>query len=141
LCHYLIKDSEADSDDEDGEIKVDDDELYDESEDDKHEAELLALDGSRKIGEIKLSCPCCFSILCTDCQRHEQFKTQWRAMFVQNCSVERKTKLQTSEGGEFIEEKEEEQIVSTVSCTSCGASVGVQDMDEVYHFFSVIPSL
>jgi len=34
-----------------------------------------------------LSCPCCFQIVCMDCQRHEQYSNQFRAMFVMNIGV------------------------------------------------------
>lgn len=34
-----------------------------------------------------LSCPCCFTIVCMDCQRHERYKNQFRAMFVMNIGV------------------------------------------------------
>lgn len=34
-----------------------------------------------------LSCPCCFQIVCMDCQRHENYSNQFRAMFVMNIGV------------------------------------------------------
>merc|ERR1712136_55625 len=34
-----------------------------------------------------LNCPACLSTVCVDCQRHETYKTQYRAMFVLNCVV------------------------------------------------------
>lgn len=34
-----------------------------------------------------LSCPCCFQIVCMDCQRHERYTNQFRAMFVMNIDV------------------------------------------------------
>jgi hypothetical protein len=34
-----------------------------------------------------LSCPCCFQIVCMDCQRHERYSNQFRAMFVMNIEV------------------------------------------------------
>ena len=34
-----------------------------------------------------LSCPCCFQIVCMDCQRHERYSNQFRAMFVMNITV------------------------------------------------------
>ncbi len=34
-----------------------------------------------------LSCPCCFQIVCMDCQRHESYSNQFRAMFVMNIDV------------------------------------------------------
>jgi hypothetical protein len=35
-----------------------------------------------------LSCPCCFQIVCMDCQRHEKYTNQYRAMFVMNIGVD-----------------------------------------------------
>jgi len=34
-----------------------------------------------------LTCPACFTTLCFDCQRHDVYKNQYRAMFVENCTV------------------------------------------------------
>jgi len=34
-----------------------------------------------------LNCPCCFALLTIDCQRHESYLNQYRAMFVRNCKV------------------------------------------------------
>jgi E2F-associated phosphoprotein len=34
-----------------------------------------------------LSCPACFRIVCMDCQRHEHYKNQYRAMFVMSVTV------------------------------------------------------
>jgi hypothetical protein len=35
-----------------------------------------------------LSCPCCFQIVCMDCQKHEKYLNQYRAMFVMNIGVD-----------------------------------------------------
>jgi len=40
-----------------------------------------------------LSCPCCFTLICTDCQKHETILNQYRAMFVQNCVVKKDREL------------------------------------------------
>ena len=34
-----------------------------------------------------LSCPCCLSIVCMDCQQHDKYENQYRAMFVMNIMV------------------------------------------------------
>ncbi|XP_064086847.1 E2F-associated phosphoprotein-like [Macrobrachium nipponense] len=34
-----------------------------------------------------LNCPACLTMLCMDCQRHEVYHNQYRAMFVFNCMV------------------------------------------------------
>ncbi|XP_072292280.1 E2F-associated phosphoprotein isoform X2 [Eucyclogobius newberryi] len=36
-----------------------------------------------------LNCPACMTTLCLDCQRHEKYQTQYRAMFVMNCTVKK----------------------------------------------------
>jgi len=59
-------------------------------------------------------------------------------MFVQNCVVDPCSQLKPGNGG--IEESDEVVTVLPVSCENCGASVGVQDNAEVFHFFGVIPS-
>uniref|UniRef100_A0A2K6CF62 E2F associated phosphoprotein n=1 Tax=Macaca nemestrina TaxID=9545 RepID=A0A2K6CF62_MACNE len=40
-----------------------------------------------------LNCPACMTTLCLDCQRHESYKTQYRAMFVMNCSINKEEVL------------------------------------------------
>ncbi|UXI16778.1 39S ribosomal protein [Sarcoptes scabiei] len=45
------------------------------------------------INDVKLNCPCCLSLLCLDCQRHEIYKTQYRAMFVVNCRIDFQKRL------------------------------------------------
>ncbi len=139
-------DDDEDSDDEAGSSggnpkPVEPDELYDDEEDDRLEAEA-ALRAGRGENMVTLSCPACFTVLTTDCQRHVIYKTQWRAMFVQNCVVRAVDAMASSRsGGGAGEEEEEEDVVAPVDCGHCGASVGVQDSDEVYHFFNVVPSV
>ena len=117
------------------------DPLYDEEEDEQAEAEVEAArreEQGRKAADgasddsTRLACPCCFTTLCTDCQRHGKYKNQWRAMFVENCTVQTATRVAAGGGPEG-------EAVSPVECSSCGAGVGVLDADEVYHFFGVIP--
>lgn len=40
-----------------------------------------------------LSCPCCFNIVCMDCQQHEYYQNQYRAMFVIGIAVRWDLKL------------------------------------------------
>lgn len=40
-----------------------------------------------------LSCPCCFRIVCMDCQQHEYYANQYRAMFVMGIAVRWDMKL------------------------------------------------
>eukprot|EP01023_Acetabularia_acetabulum_P028918 TRINITY_DN2731_c0_g2_i2.p2 TRINITY_DN2731_c0_g2~~TRINITY_DN2731_c0_g2_i2.p2 ORF type:complete len:145 (-),score=22.57 TRINITY_DN2731_c0_g2_i2:211-645(-) len=71
-----------------------------------------------------LSCPCCFTTLCIDCQKHARIQTQYRAMFVMNC----------------VEKQQQCQDFLDVCCGGCGLKVGAKDKDEVYHFFEVVAS-
>ncbi|XP_020667926.3 E2F-associated phosphoprotein [Pogona vitticeps] len=105
-----------------------------------------------------LNCPACMTTLCLDCQRHESYKTQYRAMFVMNCTVikeeilkykeplskktkrGRKTLKQNSESIAGLEKQEEEEIYHPVKCTKCSTEVAVWDKDEVFHFFNVLAS-
>ena len=41
-----------------------------------------------RTSDAVLSCPCCFTICCMDCQQHERYATQFRAMFVMNITVD-----------------------------------------------------
>ena len=40
-----------------------------------------------------LSCPRCFNIVCMDCQQHEKYAGQFRAMFVMNIGVDWNKKI------------------------------------------------
>jgi hypothetical protein len=50
-----------------------------------------------------LSCPCCFTIVCMDCQRHVRYCNQYRAMFVMNIGVSWHKRLRWDDGaGELV---------------------------------------
>lgn len=103
-----------------------------------------------------LNCPACMTTLCLDCQRHESYKTQYRAMFVMNCSVNkdevlrykipenrkkrRSHKKMRSSDGDTAGPEEAEEIYHPVMCTECSTEVAVYDKDEVFHFFNVLAS-
>jgi hypothetical protein len=71
------------------------DPLFDNFEDDKnekwaakHKARVSGGGaGSGRKSDATLSCPCCFTNLCFDCQKHAQFDNQFRAMFVHGCAT------------------------------------------------------
>lgn len=42
-----------------------------------------------RVSDAVLSCPGCFTMLCLDCQKHDKYHNQYRAMFVVNCQVRR----------------------------------------------------
>lgn len=120
--------------------------------------------------DATLNCPCCLSVLCLDCQRHDTYKTQYRAMFVLNCRVEHSKKLiyrnkeearqqyrrskkyrqsgATSNNNNNNTDKEIDpsstnqanDVYFPVHCCQCNTQVALYDTDEVYHFFSVIAS-
>ena len=90
-----------------------------------------------------LNCPACFTVLCLDCQRHALYHTQYRAMFVVNCTVNTEQKLKFPVKGK----KGKGKIVTDpnsdyhpVSCDTCKTEVAMYDQEEVYHFFNVVAS-
>ncbi|NXL93143.1 EAPP protein, partial [Alectura lathami] len=101
-----------------------------------------------------LNCPACMTTLCLDCQRHESYKTQYRAMFVMNCSVnkeeilrykkklkKRNKKMKNSKETAPVQTNEEEEdVYHPVLCSECSTEVAVMDKDEVFHFFNVLAS-
>ncbi|KAI9110903.1 hypothetical protein K1719_018023 [Acacia pycnantha] len=99
-----------------------------------------------------LSCPACFTTLCLESQRHEQYVTQYRAIFVMNCKVEENRDLNKNNSREIqgkrrkkasdaTEERSSSiETVKQVYCSVCLTEVGVFDEDEIYHFFNVLPS-
>ncbi|KAG9268638.1 E2F-associated phosphoprotein [Astyanax mexicanus] len=113
-----------------------------------------------------LNCPACMTTLCLDCQRHEKYRTQYRAMFVMNCTVSKdevlrykaakqknRRKKKSHQGSTATENEaeagltdsrlsgmDEEEIYHPVKCTECSTEVAVFDKDEVYHFFNILAS-
>lgn len=103
-------------------------------------------------------------------RRHEKYRTQYRAMFVMNCSVNmdevlrykaankkkqhrKKSRLDhtaTSAEAKPVTEAgltdarlggmDEEEVYHPVNCTECSTEVAVYDKDEVYHFFNILAS-
>ncbi|GKY93937.1 hypothetical protein MPSEU_000360600 [Mayamaea pseudoterrestris] len=108
-----------------------------------------------------LSCPCCFSTVCMDCQRHERYENQYRAMFVLNVNVNEQEQWIYSGETQGLVRKEiveaavdsvmhatgsstavdpvpvepsAEPIYLTVNCANCHTQVAVLDDEQVYHF-------
>uniref|UniRef100_UPI0035902692 E2F-associated phosphoprotein-like n=1 Tax=Myxine glutinosa TaxID=7769 RepID=UPI0035902692 len=119
------------------------------------------------VSDAILNCPACMSTLCLDCQRHELYSSQYRAMFVLNCKVVRseilrykpcvrkgrrrrrgrRTPGQADDGSEAAMPRTgdatnspEDELYHPVHCTECHTEVAVFDKSEVYHFFNVIAS-
>ncbi|XP_015918514.1 E2F-associated phosphoprotein [Parasteatoda tepidariorum] len=92
-----------------------------------------------------LNCPACLSLLCLDCQRHDIYKSQYRAMFVTNCTVietetlnyPNKKKAKKTSGEMFAKPSD---VYNPVKCSICNTEVAVYDTEEIYHFFNVIAS-
>lgn len=109
-----------------------------------------------------LNCPACMTMLCLDCQRHEKYRTQYRAMFVMNCTVKTdevlryKTQQEKKPRKRRRGQKPEappngttspkpagmdcDEIYHPVKCSVCSTEVAVFDKDEVYHFFNILAS-
>ncbi|KAE8587352.1 hypothetical protein XENTR_v10021939 [Xenopus tropicalis] len=104
-----------------------------------------------------LNCPACMTTLCLDCQRHESYRTQYRAMFVMNCTVNKQEVLQfpvqssaNNKGRarkkpkhpqtETETKNKETEMYHPVKCNECSTEVAVYDKEEVYHFFNVLAS-
>lgn len=111
-----------------------------------------------------LSCPCCFNIVCMDCQRHERYRNQYRAMFVMSVEVDWQHQLKYddklqglvrynpntqqslpngSPGSQVVapDHNSDDPIYYAVSCASCHTMVAALDMvDEVYHFYDCLAS-
>lgn len=95
-----------------------------------------------------LNCPACLSLLCLDCQRHELYRNQYRAMFVSNCTVVteetlsfpvKQKKLRQKSSGQCSADGKDDSF-HPVHCSVCKTNVAVYDSDEVYHFFNVLAS-
>ncbi|KAK8698687.1 hypothetical protein V6N13_114796 [Hibiscus sabdariffa] len=126
-------------------------EFYDPNLDDKDEIWVQKKRKGR-ISDAVLSCPGCFTTLCLECQRHEKYVTQYRAIFVVNCKIEtekvRQEKVKPKKSGKRRRETGEEEAAAgagvetfkAVCCLVCSTEVGVIDEDEIYHFFNVLPS-
>ncbi|KAG6479974.1 hypothetical protein ZIOFF_063451 [Zingiber officinale] len=126
-------------------------EFYDSNLDDKDE-QWVHNKRKGQTSDAVLSCPACFTTLCLDCQRHERYVTQYRAMFVFNCKIitdqilpQANTKQQRNSKHRKISTGSDEgtpndEIFHPVCCSVCSTEVGVYDKDEVYHFFNILVS-
>eukprot|EP00300_Choanocystis_sp_HF-7_P031284 c40507_g1_i1.p1 GENE.c40507_g1_i1~~c40507_g1_i1.p1 ORF type:complete len:215 (+),score=61.63 c40507_g1_i1:50-694(+) len=136
--NVFADEGEANSDNEEmADIPTNEDLFFDPEDDDKNE-EWISTQRKKAGGRSSdaiLSCPCCFTILCIDCQQHEVYPTQFRAMFTHkgNCEVLSGQVLKATEG--------DDKQYNPVQCAFCHTEVGVKDTtDEVFVFFNVVPS-
>ncbi|KAJ1436342.1 E2F-associated phosphoprotein [Sesbania bispinosa] len=128
-------------------------EFYDPDLDDKDEKWIHKKRQGRDTDAV-LSCPACFTTLCLECQRHEKYLTQYRAIFVVNCKIENnqvfrqnipisrsRKRNRGTEGFDGSDAPSTNiETFKQVCCSVCSTEVGVIDEDEVYHFFNVLPS-
>ncbi|KAG0252010.1 hypothetical protein BG011_007268 [Mortierella polycephala] len=151
--------------------------LYDPDEDDKDEDWILKKIAANRPPGCKpediwtdaiLSCPMCLTQLCFDCQQHEDYSHQFRAMFVENCriietevlrfpkeakkpirkgssstptsSADKDGSSSTPQEFKRSEDDDVDAKYNPVSCEICNTKVALMDQDEIYHFFNVIPT-
>ncbi|ESW14759.1 hypothetical protein PHAVU_007G015100 [Phaseolus vulgaris] len=126
-------------------------EFYDPNLDDKNE-QWIHKKRQGLVSDAVLSCPACFTTLCLECQRHEKYLTQYRAVFVTNCKIgnDKVLKQNTSRsrkrnrGSERFDSHDPNstniETFKQVCCSACSTEVGVIDQDEIYHFYNVLPS-
>ncbi|KAF8982289.1 hypothetical protein BGZ46_001515 [Entomortierella lignicola] len=113
-----------------------------------------------------LSCPMCLTQLCYDCQQHEFYPHQFRAMFVENCRIlenevlrfPKEAKKPSNNGknpkssssivagsSDFAQgfkpsvDDDYDMTYHPVACEICNTRVALIDQDEIFHFFNVIP--
>eukprot|EP01135_Chromosphaera_perkinsii_P001734 Nk52_evm3s210 gene=Nk52_evmTU3s210 len=119
--------------------------------------------GSSGFSDAVLSCPCCMTTVCMECQRHEMYTTQYRAIFVRNCKIMKNEILRSNNSGNNHDgnlpasgrmggpgrgslrylpptAEEGEDIYRPVRCKECNTEIAVIDSDEVFHFFHVLAS-
>lgn len=146
------------------EIEKNDELLYDDEEDEdnekwvkEHRKIVRGQDVPEGEADGVLSCPGCMVELTRDCQRHEIYKTQYRAMFVSNCQLDgekmaiektgkekrrQRQKARKTGGGQadaaVAPVLDESDLYTQVKCSSCGTIVAMMDSDEIYHFFNVL---
>lgn len=104
-----------------------------------------------RYSDAVLSCPACFTTLCLECQRHEKYVTQYRAVFVVNCNTKNEQVPQQNTQKSRRRKRARDcsgtqagavggETFRQVCCSVCSTEVGVIDEEEVYHFFNVLPS-
>ncbi|XP_052386203.1 E2F-associated phosphoprotein-like [Carassius gibelio] len=91
-----------------------------------------------------LNCPACMTTLCLDCQRHEKYQTQYRAMFVMNCTVNKEEVLRYKTANKRKQnrhrKKARQESTSTSTEVEMESSAGLTDArlagmdeEEMYH--------
>lgn len=130
------------------------DDLYDDHADEGDERyvnEYLRQMTTPRQSDAILSCPLCMNTVCMDCQRHERYHDQYRAMFVMNIVVRWDCQLvydndkkglieQSSFPVHHVPDREDE-VYYQVCCANCLTQVAALDAkEEVYHFYGCMAS-
>ncbi|XP_034698390.1 E2F-associated phosphoprotein-like isoform X2 [Vitis riparia] len=145
---YAVEQIVSDDDEIDYSIKP---EFYDSDLDEKDELWVQKKRKGRTTSDAVLSCPGCFTTLCLECQRHEKYVTQYRAIFVVNCNIKSEQVLpqrsikpkrgkRGRESDKSVPVSVDGETFKPVHCGVCSTEVGAIDEDEVYHFFNILPS-
>jgi hypothetical protein len=139
--------SEYDSEDRERNSELEEQpEFYDATADDRNETWVNKMRSGHRSDAI-LSCPLCFSTVCVDCQQHERYGNQFRAMFVLNCRVN--TEQIVRPQGETATtpataraQQAGDENYNPVCCTVCGTEIGLRELPPsgVYHLFNVVAS-
>lgn len=126
-----------------GDMVFDEDPLYDPEADDLDEIWAFSAREGR-VSDAILSCPCCFTTLSIDCQKHAVYHNQYRAVFVMNTRVreDQVRHVLPQKGGRRKNQQQVQpsEVLRPVFCDCCDTEVGVYDEEEVYHFFHVLAS-
>lgn len=78
-----------------------------------------------------LNCPCCFSLLCIDCQRHENILNQYRAVFVQNCITRKDRELKYRKEPEVSHRQLKKQVLRAKRLAKKRQLKGEENIEQV----------
>jgi len=149
---------EQEDEDEEDDDEIEEDPLCDYDKDQRDEAWvndylMLGYTSTSRQSDATLNCPCCFSLLCLDCQQHDIYPNQFRAMFVKNCVIDfdrwyvyQPTSKHCSPLAEVpapssdATNEQRSGYYHKVRCSICGTDVAVFDSEEVFHFYHTFPS-
>lgn len=120
-----------------------------------------------RFSDAVLSCPRCFTTVCMDCQQHEKYANQYRAMFVMNIGVDWNKRMIYDEACAELKlvppsaniyavngnspdriphdfdgtKNNEQEMYHSVHCGYCQYDVAALDMKtEIYYFYGCIAS-
>uniref|UniRef100_F6YLL6 E2F-associated phosphoprotein n=1 Tax=Ciona intestinalis TaxID=7719 RepID=F6YLL6_CIOIN len=134
----------------------DDDQIWINKQKERGKIQKSKSESSRKPNQKEspqLSCPACMATVCLDCQRHDTYQNQYRAMFVLNCTVHKDEVLHYKGPKKKVFKRHKRYVRSTdaetnqqstndsyhpVKCETCKTEIAVYDKDDVFHFFNVI---